>query len=150
MSFYAAYCLQSHRWAAQIYTPKYTCFCDCKIWPEAFCWFLECFGWTLAVFHKTYVQWESHCIIISASLTINVIERKRSSYWLVAYPLCRSVGPESVLWQHGWLDLDAVLGGEWGRPRDVCIRWGDDRRRGRGSVGVSLGCPIVATGYSIA
>jgi len=25
---------------------------------------------------------------------------------------------------HGWLDPDAVWGGEWGRSVDECIRWG--------------------------
>ena len=38
--------------------------------------------------------------------------------------VCLSVGPESVLWQNGWLDPDGVLGGEWDRSRDGCIRWG--------------------------
>jgi len=34
-----------------------------------------------------------------------------------------SVCPESVLWQIGWLDMDTVWGGEWGRSRDGCITW---------------------------
>ena len=36
--------------------------------------------------------------------------------------VCLSVGPESVLWQNGRLDPDAVWGGEWGRSTDGCIR----------------------------
>jgi len=47
--------------------------------------------------------------------------------------VCRSVCPETVLWQNGWLDLDVVCGGEWGRLREGCIRWGGDRRRVWGS-----------------
>jgi len=43
--------------------------------------------------------------LLSASLTINAIERKRSWNRSVAYPVCRSacvsVSPESVLWQNG-------------------------------------------------
>jgi len=39
--------------------------------------------------------------------------------------VCRSVGrsvcPESVLWQNGRLDPDAVWDGECGRSRDGCI-----------------------------
>jgi len=39
-------------------------------------------------------------------------ERKRSRYTNDAYPVCRSVclsvGLESVLWQNGCLDLDAI------------------------------------------
>jgi len=31
------------------------------------------------------------------------------------------------------------LGGEWGQSRDGCIRWGSDRRRGRGSFGDESG-----------
>jgi len=38
-----------------------------------------------------------------------------------------SVCPESVLWQNGWVDADAVLGGGWGWSRDGCIRWGGYR-----------------------
>jgi len=32
------------------------------------------------------------------------------------------VCPESVLWQNGCLDPDAIRGGEWGWSRDGCIR----------------------------
>jgi len=38
--------------------------------------------------------------------------------------VCLSVCLESVLWQNGRLYLDAVWGGEWGRSRDGCIRYG--------------------------
>jgi len=68
-----------------------------------------------------------HLLLVRRSL----LERKHSWYRFLAYPICRSVclpvcpcvWPESVLWQNGWLDLDAILGGEWGRARDGCIRW---------------------------
>jgi len=33
------------------------------------------------------------------------------------------------LWKNGWLDLDAVWGGEWGRLRDGCIRWDSQLER---------------------
>jgi len=49
---------------------------------------------------------------------------------------------KSVLWQNGWLDPDAVWGGERGPSRDGCISlldWGGDRRRGRGSFGGEFG-----------
>jgi len=45
-----------------------------------------------------------------------------------------SVCPECVSWQNGWLDPDAVWGGEWGRSRDGCIRWGWRSSRGRDSL----------------
>jgi len=37
--------------------------------------------------------------------------------------VCRSVCPENILWQNGWLDPGAVWDGECGRSRDGCIRW---------------------------
>jgi len=43
--------------------------------------------------------------------------------WYVGWSVCRSVCSESVLWQNGWLDLDAIWDDEWGRPRDGCIKW---------------------------
>jgi len=48
------------------------------------------------------------------------------------------------------MDPDAVWGGEWGRSRDGCIRWGDYRQRGKGSFGVNLGRPIVDSGDFVA
>jgi len=54
--------------------------------------------------------------------------------------------PESVLWQNGPLDPDAVSDGEWSRSRDGCIRWGGDRRREETVFGVNLGRPIVTNG----
>jgi len=41
------------------------------------------------------------------------------------------------------VDPDAIWDGELGRSRDGCIRWGCDRRRGRGSLGVNFGRPTV-------
>jgi len=37
--------------------------------------------------------------------------------------MCLSVGPESVLWQNGWLDLDAIWDGEWGRSMVGVLDW---------------------------
>ena len=47
-----------------------------------------------------------------------------------------SVSPESVLWQDGWMDPDAVWGGQWGRLRDWCYWWGPHASRGREVSGV--------------
>ena len=35
--------------------------------------------------------------------------------------VCLSVWLQSVLWQNGQLDPDAIWGGEWGHPRHSCI-----------------------------
>jgi len=43
----------------------------------------------------------------------------------------RWVCPEGTRWQNGWLDLDAVWGGEWGRWRDGCIRCGCRSSKGK-------------------
>ena len=48
------------------------------------------------------------------------------------------------------MDPDAVWGGEWGRSRDGCIRWGGDGQRGRSGFGVNLGCPIATNGDFVA
>jgi len=56
-------------------------------------------------------------------------------YWPVANPMCWSVCPEGALWQNGWLDLDAIWSGEWGRSKNglSILDGSGDRRRGRGS-----------------
>jgi len=81
-------------------------------------------------------------IFLAASLSINAIERKRVflqtcrlSNLSVYLSVGRFVGPVGELWKNGWLDLDAVWGGEWGRSRDGCIRWGGNRRRRDSFVG---------------
>ena len=55
--------------------------------------------------------------------------------------VCVSACPESVLWQNGWVDPDAVSGAEWCRSRDGCIRWGWFSSKGKrqfwGEVGAS-------------
>jgi len=67
-------------------------------------------------------------------------ERKRSSYADLSICVCASVClSESVLWQNGWVDPDAVWDGEWGQSNDGCIKWGGDRRSGRGSFGGEFG-----------
>jgi len=88
--------------------------------------------------------------IISMLLSISIIECEHSWYTIVSYPICQSlclsvsqsvslpVGPESVLWQHGWLDPDTIWGGEWGRSRDGCIRW-VHVPQGEGKFFVSIG-----------
>ena len=42
------------------------------------------------------------------------------------------------MWKNGGLDLDAVWGGEWGRPRDWWIRLGSASSRGREALKVFL------------
>jgi len=68
--------------------------------------------------------------VVSASLSINIVSVSayltdllpRSSVVLCVY---RSVGLESVLWQNGWLDPDAVWDGEWGWGMGVLDRGPD-------------------------
>ena len=48
------------------------------------------------------------------------------------------------------MDPDALWGGEWGRSKDRCIRWGGDHQRGRAVFGVNLGNPIVTSGAFVA
>ena len=47
------------------------------------------------------------------------------------------------MWQNGRVDPDAVGGGEWGRSRDACIRWGWLPSKGKEQFGVNLRRPIV-------
>ena len=68
-------------------------------------------------------------------------------YCLVVYPscwsVCLSVCVCSVLCQNGWLDLDAVWDGEWGRSTYACGLL--DRgvgRKGMGSFGSIRGVPL--------
>ena len=66
---------------------------------------------------------------ISSSLTINVIERKRSWNKPVAYPICRSVCLSVCLSGNYTVAKRLIgsgcrLGGEWGQSRDGCIGWG--------------------------
>jgi len=59
----------------------------------------------------------------------------------------RSVCPESVLWQNGPLDPDAVWGGEWDQSRiGVLDGVVHDRRREGAVLGVNLRHPIVTNG----
>jgi len=65
----------------------------------------------------------------------------RSCLWLnvlsVSLSVGRSVCPEDVLWQNGWLDLDVVWGSELGRSRDGCMGW--RLSKGKSSFGVNVG-----------
>ena len=54
-------------------------------------------------------------------------DTKRSTHGTGLSPrpsVCVSVCPESVWWQNGWMDPDAIWSGEWGGCRHWCIRWG--------------------------
>jgi len=72
----------------------------------------------------------SVCAIISASLSISIV-----SGALMVRNFRLDHCPQSVLWQNGWLDLDAVWGGEWSGPRHWCVRWGPRASRGRDCFG---------------
>jgi len=63
--------------------------------------------------------------IISASLSISIVSRVLMIQNIRLAHLCVGmlVCPESVLWRNGWLDLDAVWAGEWGRAWYRCIRF---------------------------
>jgi len=43
------------------------------------------------------------------------------------------IGPESILWQNGCFDLDAIWGDEWSWLTDGVLDGGGDRPRGRGT-----------------
>jgi len=49
--------------------------------------------------------------------------------WTICLLVCRSVCPQSVLWQNALLDPDAVWDGNWGRLRDGVLDGGCNRRR---------------------
>ena len=50
---------------------------------------------------------------------------------------------QSVLWQNGWVDHDAVWGGEWGQSIDVFIRFGWWTSNGKGQFwGWICGIPL--------
>ena len=72
------------------------------------------------------------------------VEHKHSWYRFlsrlsVSQSVCLLVCSESVLWQNGWVDLDVVWGGKWGRSRDWCIRLGLLSSKGKGSFGDEFG-----------
>jgi len=71
---------------------------------------------------------KSSVYIISVSLAIKRVKViDLSSILSVGQCVCLHVCPESVLWQNGWLDPDAVWDGEWSRSRDARVskgRWG--------------------------
>jgi len=52
-----------------------------------------------------------------------MLQTCRLAHLLVCVSVGRSVCPESVLWQNGWLAPNAVWDGKWGRPRHSCISW---------------------------
>jgi len=48
---------------------------------------------------------------------------------LTTYPISVVCMPVGKLCKNGWLDLDVILGGEWSRSRDTCVKWGGDHWR---------------------
>ena len=64
----------------------------------------------------------------------------------VGRSVCLSVCSQSVLWQNGRLDPNAVWDGKWGRSTYGCIRRGGDRRREGAVLDLNLGRPIVTKG----
>jgi len=83
------------------------------------------------------LQWQSLvflCIIFSISIISTLLSsistldtgflpRPSVVCLSVCLSICWSVCLESVLWQNGWVDLDAFWGGELGYSKDGCIRW---------------------------
>jgi len=67
------------------------------------------------------------------------------SHLSVGWSVCPSVCPVGELWKNGGLDLDAILGPEWGQSRDGCIRWGGDCQREVAGLGVNVGHFIVTS-----
>ena len=74
--------------------------------------------------------------VVSASLSMSISQRRSNEYNFFGISiargvlmlrtcrldhLCVCVCPESVLWQNGWLDPDAVWGGEWSWGSYGCI-----------------------------
>jgi len=86
-------------------------------------------------------------VVVSASLSISIASGALMLQTCcldhlcvcVCVFVCVCVCPESVLWQNGWLDPNAIWGGERGRLRNGCIRWVDDRRSRRGSFASEFG-----------
>ena len=73
-------------------------------------------------FHNRYGPRFSHCIcIISASLSIRIASRAPLMLLNIRPSLLSVCTCEQ--WQRGWLNLDAVWGGEWGRAWYGCIRF---------------------------
>jgi len=74
--------------------------------------------------HKTVVVVVVIVVVVSTSLSINTVQRKWYWYRTVAWThvsvclsVCQSV--QSVQWQNGRMDLDAIWGGECGQSRGV-------------------------------
>jgi len=70
---------------------------------------------------------EVSCYSVTWSfLTCRCLQRAHRSWygtftWTIWVCVCLCM--QSVLWQNGWLDPDAVWGGEWGRAWYECIRF---------------------------
>jgi len=81
------------------------------------------------------------CVALLVHRSLSIKYKPRPS---VSRSVYRSVGLESVLWQNGWLDSDAVWSGEWGRGMGVLD--GVVIVKGKGQFWVNVGCPIVING----
>ena len=127
-----------------------TCYCTCSSSKQIMT-SLKNYNHHVVNLLYTTDKWGRHIIIISASLSINIASvTDLSPSPLACLSVWLPVGQESVLWQNGWLDPDAVWDGEWGESRDGCIRWGWWSTKGKGSFGVNLGRPIVTNGTFVA
>jgi len=72
---------------------------------------------------------------------INIFKRKQMLVQACRLSIDRTVCPVGEWWKNGWLDLDAVWGGEWGWSRDGCIRWRLPSSKGQ-FWGVLWGIPL--------
>ena len=107
-------------------------------------WLLGLLTFTVSTELSVFVFFPKIFVIIRASLTANIWERKlRSSYWRVTYPCrCLCVPVRSLLWQNGWLDPDAVGDGESDQSKDACRGVVIVEGELRGSLGRILGVPL--------
>ena len=83
---------------------------------------------------------------VSASLPINIIERKHFWNRVVAYPICRSVGLSDICWSvqrvycgktADWIQMLFGVVSGIGQGMGL-LDGGSDRQRGRGSFGVEF------------
>jgi len=74
--------------------------------------------------YRHYERTSAELLLARRSLSIGVIGVDLLPIPSVGLCVCVcDVVPESVLWQNGCVDPDAVWGGEWGQLRDGYIRW---------------------------
>jgi len=89
---------------------------------------ISCLGNPLS---RGITEWVTDLLSASLSISIMSAALMLRTCCLAHLCVCMSVCLESVLWQNGWTDLDAVWGGEWDRLKDGCIRWWSSKGKGQ-------------------